>query len=462
MRIPHTLRVNVIRVYASSTQSRQLLGEMNRSIESDNFSWDKYDPLSLMDTCVKVMAEGFEMCYEYIKRLPRQDLDYVLEILRTDLPVHLTVPVIEDGVYWKRCCDDNWPDETINLTKSETSWKKAFLERYLQQVVESQIPNQVDWTTLELTVNACADYVTRLHLQQLLPPPNLELRPVSPDECVRGTPITSHLDIRFLLARLHKLQQLSIRYGVKECGMTYEHYYFQISEADVTDLAEGLRQGPTTLNSFALHRCQIDDIKLNILLGALIDMENLTSLDFSHCNFGNIGAKSLAKLISLHKSLKELNIENNSFGEEGLMAVAFVLNKKDSCPLEVLKLDLNIFGDEGAKALGASLVNNSTLTKLSLAGCGITIEGLTSLMAALRYNTTLLNLNLSSNNFSNECCTEVMIALEFNTCIQVLDLRNTGIDNEALSNFETFIRRNRKILRRSRLSEGNRNLIDFF
>ena len=40
-----------------------------------------------------------------------------------------------------------------------------------------------------------------------------------------------------------------------------------------------------------------------------------------------------------------------------------------------MKLDHNLFGDEGLKNLSVSLAINNTLEKLSLNYCGITING---------------------------------------------------------------------------------------
>ncbi len=50
----------------------------------------------------------------------------------------LTAPNIEQEKYWKRCCELKYQHHsTINIELHGMSWKVAYLERYLQNMLET-------------------------------------------------------------------------------------------------------------------------------------------------------------------------------------------------------------------------------------------------------------------------------------------------------------------------------------
>lgn len=103
---------------------------------------------------------------------------YLVDILPCDLPLYLTVPIVNDDNYWRRCYIDKWPkapkpyveDETLVFEKIESNgldemddtsvmvkssseidvsvrehfgpkkWKSHFLERYIQEYLENLNP----------------------------------------------------------------------------------------------------------------------------------------------------------------------------------------------------------------------------------------------------------------------------------------------------------------------------------
>ena len=62
--------------------------------------------------------------------------------------------------------------------------------------------------------------------------------------------------------------------------------------------------------------------------------------------------------------MTELNLGNNSIGDEGAIALSDSL--KSNSTLTELNLESNSIGDSGARSLSDSLKSNSTLTTLDL------------------------------------------------------------------------------------------------
>jgi hypothetical protein len=65
--------------------------------------------------------------------------------------------------------------------------------------------------------------------------------------------------------------------------------------------------------------------------------------------------------------------------------------------MKALNYDRKNIGDVGAKELAAKLVNDTTITDISLKHCGIGNVGATALLKALQINKTVTTLNLDSN-----------------------------------------------------------------
>lgn len=96
MRIPYIINKNTKVEYTPSKATVDLVGETGRKIISENFNWDDELCPSLATLCVQAICKSF-------KDFPRLDLpcpdrNYLLEILPTDLPLELTVPLIEVSV----------------------------------------------------------------------------------------------------------------------------------------------------------------------------------------------------------------------------------------------------------------------------------------------------------------------------------------------------------------------------
>jgi hypothetical protein len=60
MRVPHTIPRNTFLVYQSSEQTQNLPGEVNRTLWSEDVTWDKKIPSTLYTLCVQSLASHFQ------------------------------------------------------------------------------------------------------------------------------------------------------------------------------------------------------------------------------------------------------------------------------------------------------------------------------------------------------------------------------------------------------------------
>lgn len=106
MRIPYIIDKDVKNVYTPSKETLELISELERKIRSEDFEWDNELVPSLVTLCVQTIAKHFVQ--HPLLDLPFcADRDHLLQILPTDLPLELVVPLIEVCVkltYRFSCC----------------------------------------------------------------------------------------------------------------------------------------------------------------------------------------------------------------------------------------------------------------------------------------------------------------------------------------------------------------------
>ena len=121
---------------------------------------------------------------------------------------------------------------------------------------------------------------------------------------------------------------------------------------------------------------------------------------------GDLGAKVLAKALSVNSSLKRLDLGDDAgkkpcgrISDEGAKAIAIALTANTA--LQEIDLSYNNIKSEGVKALGKALKKNKTLLSINLRKNKLGDEGVEAIAGALKENTTLQKLNLASNQISD-------------------------------------------------------------
>ena len=174
----------------------------------------------------------------------------------------------------------------------------------------------------------------------------------------------------------------------------------KIYQKSFNRIIEGL-----TLNiiiKLTINSCMISDEEAKAIATALTDNTNLEVLYLNENKIGVEGAKAIAQVLETNKTLKLriLGLNKNNIGDEGVKAIAQVLEKNTI--FDSLYLNENIIGDEGAKAIAHELERNTTLRNLQLSMNKIGMKGATALVTALIQNTTLIVLDLVMPDITDE------------------------------------------------------------
>ncbi|KAI8815348.1 hypothetical protein BJ742DRAFT_670594 [Cladochytrium replicatum] len=194
---------------------------------------------------------------------------------------------------------------------------------------------------------------------------NLEqLRPSAPPEGVQvkaTDPRPDHIDLLLLSAYLPHLTELSLVYGVRDCGINFDWKQFGMTLADAQSLSHTCLMA--CLRKLSIRMSGIDDDKCRLIAAALIENRSVSELDLSHNKIGDGGARGLAKVLATAGSrLTQLNLANNRIGPLGAKSIGFAL----ADPNRGLNLRMNRIADTGGAELLTCLTRNVTLRTLDL------------------------------------------------------------------------------------------------
>uniref|UniRef100_A0A3Q4A8N3 Uncharacterized protein n=1 Tax=Mola mola TaxID=94237 RepID=A0A3Q4A8N3_MOLML len=398
-----------------------------RRVIAEDPDWTLITVPCLSDLCLQCIVANFEgkLLFYFFPQY------FLQEKLSTSLQLHVTAGLIGDGVYWRRCCEQRW--DICDVSCYDHSWKRMFLERHMEELIELFIPNVTDPMTVLEMVTLCGNYVKRLEISQLLPPvmesKEEEEEEESGLELERDSdrPSMDHFDFSLLLHKLSSLEELHLMYQVKQCGMNFEWTMFEMSDRDCESLAKALKSCQT-LKLLRLHQSHLEDKKCCTLVESLLDHPSLRELDFSHNQIGDKGAKAISKLLNRCK-LETLNVCDNNIGAPGAKAIAHALSENST--LLSLNLRLNRLRDEGGEAIGEALLSNSALRHLHLGGNEATAPTAMALAQALVQNTSLKSISLSCNNLGVDGGRALEEALTHNSSLTECDMYLTEVDEQS-------------------------------
>ncbi|XP_041815325.1 dynein regulatory complex subunit 5 [Chelmon rostratus] len=405
---------------------------MTRRIIAEDRDWSLAIVPCLSNLCLQSIMRNFEEKPIFEDLTPHQK-DFVQERLSTSLSLHVTANLINDGVYWKRCCEQRW--DLCDVSHYSHSWKRMYFERHMENMIELFIPDVTDPKTVLETVPLCKNYVKRLDISQLLPP----IKEPQKEEEEHGFELASdtdydgpsmdHFDFNIMLNKLTNLEELHLVYRVKQCGMNFEWKMFEMTDRDCESLAKALKSCET-LKLLRLHQSHIEDKKCRMLVKYLLHHPSLRELDFSHNLIGDKGARAIGKLLTNSK-LEILNLCDNDIRGPGAKAIAHALSKNST--LLSLNLRLNRLRDEGGEAIGKALLNNHILRHLHLGGNEVTRPTAIALAKVLFQNNTLKSVNLSCNNLGVDGGKALEEAMSHNTSLTECDLRLTEVDEQSVT-----------------------------
>ena len=226
-----------------------------------------------------------------------------------------------------------------------------------------------------------------------------------------------------------------------------------IGNPSVMSLCEALKVN-TTLSSLDLSGTGISDAGVLSLVEVLkTNASSLTSLLLSDIKISHQSLKSIAEVLRVNSTLKDLKFEGNKVGVGGTKLIAESLkanttlkllslsrnNIKAKCgrlfsdslkvngTLESLTLAENALGSRGAQLLSDGLRVNTSLRHLDLSWNSIGSEGAESIAETIRVNASLTSLKLVGNNIGDPGANKVSEALKVNVSLEDLDLSFNAI-----------------------------------
>ncbi|XP_018517186.1 dynein regulatory complex subunit 5 isoform X1 [Lates calcarifer] len=424
-----------------------------RRIIAEDPDWSLAIVPFLSNLCLQSIVRNFEEKPIYDELTPIQR-DFIEERLLPSLPLRVTANLISDGVYWKRCCEQQW--DLCDVTHYGHSWKRMFFERRMESIIELFIPDVTEPKSVLEMVPYCKNYIKRLDISQLLPPvkdPQKEEEEYGSElasENDYDRPSMDHFDFGMLLNKLTNLEELHLVYRVKQCGMNFEWNMFEMTDRDCESLAQALKSCET-LKLLRLHQSHIDDKKCRLLVKYLLDHPSLRELDFSHNLISDRGARAIGKLLARSK-LEILNMCDNDIRGPGGKAIAHALSKNST--LLSLNLRLNRLRDEGGQAIGKALLNNNTLRHLHLGANEVMLPTAIALSKALVQNNTLSSINLSCNNLGEDGGKALAEAMSHNTSVTECDIHLTEVDEKIVSFINQVVWTNQSLEQKKRAKES--------
>ncbi|VDQ05734.1 unnamed protein product [Trichobilharzia regenti] len=151
------------------------------------------------------------------------------------------------------------------------------------------------------------------------------------------------------MKKLTNLQELSLTYLVKDCGMNFEWSLFQFTIHDCLNLSKAVQQHPN-LKVLSLTNSHVNSEQCRTLATHLQHHPTLECLDLSHNFIGYRGTRALSKLVAGKSRINSLNLTNNRLKSNSGLALAYALARPE-CLLIKLNLRLNRIQDEGGVAL---------------------------------------------------------------------------------------------------------------
>lgn len=318
------------------------------------------------------------------------------------MPLKVTLPIIDDGIYWKRLCLQFWP--SWDVWRYSDDWKSMFIHRSVQELIENFIPDKDDIEELRKKIEIYSKYVTSLKICKLIKvsTKKVEIDVHSEnfdqqlDDIVSAQQCPVYIDFEKLLECFQYLQSLTI--ALSPSWIDFEDFHF--NNIDFNCLLRATRK-LEKLEKLKLSNRTFSNEQISKFSHMLLAQKTLRDLNFSFNFIDDCTCYSIAKLLIYNLSLENLNLMYNKISDKGVKIIASALYSGSN--LKKLDLSLNMIGDNGAVAIAEVLYKNNLLTDLDLSKNKITEEGGMAFAELVKKSRTLRSLKLQEN-FLGEVC----------------------------------------------------------
>ncbi|XP_031348193.1 dynein regulatory complex subunit 5-like [Photinus pyralis] len=437
MRFPYVISENTREAYTPSLTALQLTLEQRRKTFPERLEWGDKHCYSLTRLCIEAISKNFAN-QPVLKEVYGADQDLLLEILPTNLPLEIVVPLIDEEIYWKRRYNDEFGMVSQRLYPNWT-WKQVFIERNIQKLVEQAEPQYNDENDMEAVLKLCCPYVKRILITQLQmwrPPLHWEK-----SEYPENFPL-HHINFEPILKQLTEIQEFDLVFGMNSVGDKFCWEMFKFTPLDCSRLGAALLN-LQNLQILRVHRSNLEYKQCQALIQGLMKNRTLAELDLSYCEIQNEGALCVAKLMIVHPVLEVVKLMYNKIKQKGAEGIGYALLHENCCPLRVLDLRSNPLRHGGIMGILRALVRVDKPRELSLGGCIAEDETPVRIAQMINLNASLEILDISANWFGEEGGELLVYYLTNNKTIQWLDVRETDITIEQSKVINKILRRNR-------------------
>ena len=195
----------------------------------------------------------------------------------------------------------------------------------------------------------------------------------------------------------------------------------KIDDSSATIMAY-LRSSECKLQTLYLNGADVDDGECGNLMDAISENRTITKLGLSNNLIGKAepyntvypdlitGGEAIGAMLLENSTIKSLDLSWNAIRLASSETLAESLNTNST--LMVLNLEHNSFGDMGTQILGFALKSNHTLLDLNLSYNSLVPRSASVLANALSYNDTLTMLNLDGNIIGNVGMQSLVAAIQ--------------------------------------------------
>lgn len=368
------------------------------------------------DLIVKCIAENYDI-YPALDRIPPEYVDNVVVLLDpAQIEFTAAAKYITTEKFWKRFSQERWP--ICQIDKHGLSWKRLFIERHLQALLEAYYPSKNGQNFQKLTkeLDAGKPFVHSLNIQQLL----------------------SHVDLSDVLIEFPHLSTLVLKYGARKIGMDYDKTLFGMQLKDAMHLSKFISK-TRILTKLVLTENLLTDESVHILSAGLAKNDTLTYIDLSHNKIGDQGATRIANLLGDECVLTHLDLGDNHIHAAGGKALGTALEKNDT--ITHFSLKLNPLGDEGGVAVLTNLAMNENLTSLDLSGTNMQVDSCRALCKLMSSNNELKKIDFSCNSFASKDSASILRALESNKSLTEMNMRKSGVNSAAADDIRAILKK---------------------
>ena len=171
----------------------------------------------------------------------------------------------------------------------------------------------------------------------------------------------------------------------------------------------------------------------------------LKELDLNSNNIGNNGIKQVASALGSISTLEKLNLSNCNFTAKGALPLFQILAKNSR--LKELILDKNFLDGKRLRVLRDFIGNNNGLHYLSMNHCRLGEEGAYFISQGLTKNRKLRTLLLSNNNIFDEGLIRLGQTIGMSSLgLEHLDVSNNTLTDEGVIDFAKNLAENRALI----------------